>query len=114
MSEYDMQSAVQAGATLLDQDKPGWWESVDTANLRMVRYESCIIGQVYAARDFYAFDREVIRLGAIPGDLFAWGEAHGFDLPGYPHERPEGVTWDALEDAWQAVIAERIHASQEG
>jgi hypothetical protein len=82
---------VQAGATLLDEKRPGWWQDVSISNLAMSLGRSCVLGQLFGS--FYDGQDDL--------DLSVEDSVkHGFD-------RSSDLEYTALGNAWKALIRER-------
>lgn len=87
----DLEHRVAAGAALLDRERPGWWEEVDTERLRMASCWRCILGQLCG----YFYDG-VRQLFGDEGRQLSLD--HGFYEPYRIHD---------LDRLWLAAIAER-------
>jgi hypothetical protein len=101
---------VAAGAKLLDEKRPGWWERV-TRKLELQQPCGCILGQVLDA-EAIEIDRTGyglgIRLFCPPDeDAIEWTLSHGFvedpaaDFPDGPSDL------EVLELEWTRAIAAR-------
>ena len=53
---------AEAGARILDAERPGWAESINLAHLDMDSLDNCILGQVFEA-DFVKYLEENIVFG---------------------------------------------------
>lgn len=104
---------VQAGAELLDKERPDWMSHIDVDRIRMESCADCILGQLY---DYYTLGVEVLELEL--SDVVRYGFAVGegciseeewlrYDQTGqWPKwfEEKKG----ALAEAWKAEIEKRV------
>jgi hypothetical protein len=81
-----------AGATLLDNHKPGWYEVIDNAALNISSAYRCVLGQLYENANESGYLRGIYELGLQTSDSHAYGFA--------------GKT-DELQEAWREEIASR-------
>jgi hypothetical protein len=97
-----LQERAAAGAQLLDERMPGWWERIDVKGLRLESCSSCILGQL-GGFEATAYD---CGLSSKETCLFGFDM---WDLPSclYPQVLFWGEVWNALTDCWRAEIAER-------
>jgi len=104
MSSAD--SRVQAGAQLLDETKPDWFERVNVDELDMKKAKYCVLGHVYG--DYYdglrvlglpIYDRgQSSNLGfIIPGGFWSWFIKSIFGMN----------PWNTVKKAWKKEIADR-------
>ncbi len=94
---------ARAGATLLDENDPGWAARVDRGRLNMASLHNCIIGQLSGADEGgdHAYDAYVERLG-----LSLHGQVdHGFLLLAEDHDP---LAYELLCLAWDAEIEQRV------
>jgi hypothetical protein len=96
----DMFLAVQAGAKLLDEKRPGWPQGINTERLNVSNTLDCVLGQVYGHFDTGLGD---LGLDWVENE----DEPYGFSLPLF---RREEVTYAALTDAWRDEIGLRLVA----
>lgn len=92
---------VAAGASLLDRERPGWWEEIDTDQLFMWSECGCVLGQLEGN-----YLRGVMALRPAGSGVWTeWSTAHGFELPDIRE------SWPTLDRLWLAAIAERREAA---
>lgn len=107
--------AVQRGAALLDEHKPGWRDVVRNAiandSLDMDDREHCVLGHVYAGTDvgpfFDPYTVGIIELRAITGHD-EWGDESGADLGFALQPDNEGSAreqYALLTGAWRETLA---------
>ena len=89
----DLEQRVAAGAALLDRERPGWWEEVDTERLDMASECDCVLGQVWGE---YIDGVNALHVRG-DGGWVVWSTDHGF----------ERADWTDLDRLWLAAIAER-------
>lgn len=93
---------VQTGAALLDRERPGWEQKIDSATLDLNTCTQCILAQVFGS-----YQAGVAAL--VPTLWFEhrsnhlpWVFAHGFSVPtGDPN---------TLIPLWREEIASRLKA----
>lgn len=100
-----------AGAAFLDEQRPGWWLTVNGERLDMGECDACVLGQIYG--DYMAgvstLDLNAIGNGGIEGGvLLRDSVALGFDDDSF--DARIGGGFAALTDAWRAEIAKRCEA----
>jgi hypothetical protein len=93
VAEATIEQRVQAGATWLDERRPGWWRRTDLATLQMHKPCLCVLGQEYGS--FYS--------APIPDDDTV---ALGFDARGIGPEE-HVADFAALNAAWTGLIERR-------
>jgi hypothetical protein len=91
---------VEKGAALLDEEKPGWRESIDLGRLDMMSPWRCVLGQVFETWDMEAHSGYTLGLAALfDGDEdedVSSAIEHGFEAP-----LDEGVRdYGALHREW--------------
>ena len=91
---HTVEVRAEAGATLLDDVRPGWWHEVRIEDLNMVDCEDCILGQLYG---WFSDGFDALRLTA--DDVRQLGFDRGDD-------DPRSVFAD-LTAAWRALILQR-------
>ena len=94
---------ARAGATLLDENDPGWAARVDRGRLNIASLHNCIIGQLSGADEGgdRAYDAYVERFG-----LSLHGQVdHGFLLLAEDHDP---LAYELLCLAWDAEIDQRL------
>jgi hypothetical protein len=100
--------AVDQGAALLDEERPGWWEEIDESELRMSDARSCILGQAWMARNGFENGYDAGTFDLFGEDDYEDDvrqrkiEEHGFDAFGFG-----GAEYDVLANVWIAAIQER-------
>jgi hypothetical protein len=105
-----MQDAVDQGAKLLDQEKPGWAKAVDLRKLDMRSTRTCVLGQVYGA---YHTGTDALGLGSGVEE-----ENYGFNLTDIPvdweqansyadYEERVKTMYGALRSIWVEHIKDR-------
>lgn len=72
---------VAAGAKLLDEKRPGWYDDIDIEGLNLIHCGECILGQLFGW-----FDKGLLHMDLdANGDTlaaFKLAEQHGFMLRG--------------------------------
>lgn len=92
---------VAAGAALLDERKPGWYQDIDLNRLDVFYSELCVVGQVYGN---YWLGLHILNLewrDAISNGFFAKPSLIWF-LPG-----GKRLAYDELNVHWRAEITKR-------
>ena len=109
---------VAAGAALLDEKRPGWWQRIDTDTLDMGETCGCILGQTYEANGRSTpFDMGCVDLFGSKLGVYGWvaddgwdaATEHGFSLGPQAYEESE---WAELRAAWVALIEARRAAPE--
>src|SRR6478609_1123816 len=104
MSDYT--AAVLAGASLLDEKKPGWYNNVDLNTLNVNHVYSCPLGQLFGTYSkglnalFGQFDR--------PEDGAPFGFFIKFEVP---KKYDSSYTWgeyQKLTEEWKEQINARL------
>ena len=89
---------VAAGAAWLDTNRPGWVADIDLDLLDMADDRNCILGQLYG--NFF-------KSPLSPPDALSDAADYGFYVEGSYNL---DATYNALEDAWRALITARRSA----
>ncbi len=102
-------SQIERGAKLLDEKLPDWFWRVNVQKLKLSWCQSCVVGQLFAAKCIYDFDIACGSLGLIGHsvtDPHSFAD-HGFSLP-----PPFKVGWETLTAEWKQYILQRREAAQ--
>lgn len=108
----DYTERVAAGAALLDEKRPGWWQRIDLSTLRMENGCACILGQEYA-QDYADADCDGEADEMADGYEYACGVLIGWEAgypPGEVHDLgfyDDERRWPELRAAWVALIEGR-------
>ena len=97
-----MTSAVERGASLLDEKRPGWENEIDVDRLDMNNFKNCVLGQVYGE-----YDAGLVQLGIRI--LSTEAIRSGFDAvtrESCPETTFSG-RYNALTEDWKQQIADR-------
>lgn len=86
---------VRAGIALLDQKVPDWRDQVDVAELDMVEYRQCVLGQVYGSYHDGLDELDLDDAGAV---------AYGFQVPSFLSSTDEDEDFINLADTWKALL----------
>lgn len=92
------------GAALLDERMPGWADRIDLATLGMASMGRCVLGQLYGG---YATGIETL----FPDHVLSISPDHPAHVYGFDLRDPSRAAWQALTDAWTALVDERQTAS---
>ena len=97
---------VAAGAALLDERKPGWWQQVETVQLETQSSSCCVLGQVFGR---YSAGRRALGSSSLMGMDDHETVARGFAVTGDegPVWKPETAEYALLDAEWKRVISER-------
>ena len=109
--------AVQAGAALLDDKRPGWESEIKLDKLNLRDSRSCILGQLYGSyfgnlREITPDSDEYTQFDARE----AFAQRHGFAIQynrdeigvsAYTSFADRTAIWDELQAAWVGLIEER-------
>lgn len=106
MIAKDVIARVARGAALLDEERAGWWRTIDLDALDLNNACGCVLGQVFAdhAADPHesGYDWALANLGE--GD---WVRGFGFLVPAGLTPAEEAAAFAALTEAWRSLIEER-------
>lgn len=94
-----IEERVQAGATFLDANVPGWWKKIDLEKLDISSPFDCIIGQLYG-RCYYGLEVLGCLLGCCENK-----DNLGFALSVYCKD-----TYCILTKIWKNLIQQRQNA----
>lgn len=101
-------AAVQAGASLLDVDFPGWADEIDLATLDVGIPAVCIIGQLYGdgSEAFSSYRHGLSMLNVAEHE----SAFYGFSATEEDNDDPEDedyYTYGDLQPLWVAAITNR-------
>lgn len=96
--DFGARKRVAAGAALLDERWPGWWNEIDTRKLAIHDGRFCVVGQLYGG-----YTRGIISLLGLTSSFGAPSEM-GFNMTLHAEQMKEAA---ALHREWLAAIAER-------
>lgn len=103
----DIRLSVAAGVELLHKKLPGWFNTIETADLDLEECANCVIGQLYGKPfelfQFSEFTAALKGLGVSPYNAFAFG----FDVED-ADQSPE--VYDELREEWVSRIEELVNA----
>lgn len=106
----DIERAVRRGAAVLDHFYPDWEFRTDPKSLDLRDCSRCVLGQMFTGKASGFF--EPYKWGTT--EIFAarWHDAYGYDFRqevdcGFSRKTYKPEEWNALRDAWVALIAER-------
>lgn len=103
---------AKRGASFLDEEKPGWFESIDLNKLNMGDGSDCVIGQLFkdADRDY---DDSSYFIGVEELHIGETGRLNEYTL-GFMLKVTVGSSrnWELLTDAWKIQISNRINAQE--
>ncbi len=107
-----LQQAAARGALLLDAKFPGWVEKIHQDQLLMRSCSHCVVTQ--SLGDYSKGLKQLGVEGEIPQDpREEYLPFHfGFDTPWGDNEATTQAAWHELEQAWRALIQERLDAKQ--
>jgi hypothetical protein len=94
---------VAAGAAFLDRKMPGWAARIDITTLDLKDECHCIVAQTYTSTYSTGCRKAKLNIVSAPSPV---------DLGFYLCEQPSLMkrgSWDVLQDAWIAAIADRLH-----
>ena len=97
------ETQIAAGMALLDEQDPGWRESIDTATLTLRDGCDCVLGQRYGV-----FGDGLTALGITHYDM----SAYGFSLPPLHIEdidewvQQRDAQWEQLTAEWRQALAQ--------
>lgn len=106
-----IKSRVEKGAAWLDQQKPGWFYTIDLASLNLGCGQNCVLGQLWAEEarikgtntGGYLFVRTELEPDSMENSC--WVREHGFQKDG-----PAGINYQMLDEAWIELIKARVNA----
>jgi hypothetical protein len=97
-------TAVKAGAALLDERQPGWYLEIDLPTLRVASCDTCILGQVFGS---------YLKGTNILGLTDSGPSEHGFDqaievgVSMNPAEQ-----FEILDKLWKQEVRRRTRADE--
>lgn len=101
-----MQVAVEKGAIMLDEKRPGWYQKVDLERLDLRFCARCVLGQISGnKRSMNPYDIECHALGLSPADAVAYG----FNQDAAPEFASirQSQSWADLTRLWREQITRR-------
>lgn len=104
-TEVPYAEEVQAGAALLDEKAPRWFDHVELDDLNLGDIFGCVLGQVYG--DYFSGVEAI-----IPTEVNEYGEVATVDTGQFgfmaPITEEPDIDWvEHLDHHWRRVITER-------
>jgi hypothetical protein len=122
-TKIDLSERVAAGATLLDRERPGWWNEIDLDRLDLDDCRRCTLGQIYGASDEgysgfgYGMGLRRLNLTFLDDDDDSEPPPiapalYGFTIDTREYRgaaAAEADAWERLDDLWtHEVVARRM------
>lgn len=93
---------VEKGIQLLDEKSPGWRESIDLHQLKMIQCDKCILGQM-----FINYGRGRTELNLTQAESVEHGfQSKDWGTPLLPSGSPAMVDYLELEAEWHRRLTE--------
>lgn len=94
---------VAAGARLLDEEIPGWFNRIDDTTLGLESCTRCVLGQLFANNYIYTTPYMAGKVYLkFEGDNVTQAARHGFTIAAFSN-----IDYQQLTDAWIDEIAKR-------